>query len=364
MKACLLYGGDNPIDGIVLDVLLRKVREIKRATGINVPFPEDSQSIIDTITQALLLNPDRKISKHRDKGQIEFNFDEFDEAAKSKANVTRKIDEAAEREKISRSIFAQNAIKAEELETDLREVDEAIGDPKAVEEFVVSALDNLLGVQVIKNVNGYRIVTGNLPAQLRDHLPSGQTVSVSFVSPTPEGYHYIGRNNRFVEQLCQLVMANTLARMDKRAARAGVIRTRQVVTKTTLLLFRCRNVIRERKGTHQVVAEEMILWGWRGTPQQKEFLSYSEAKDLLVAARAASDLTIQARGNFLENELKLLGSLKSEFDTVAEERSKKLVEAHERFSSLMGTGHFQVAYPVLPMDILGVYVLLPDGAHN
>ena len=57
VKACLLYGADNPIDGIVLDVLLRKVREIKRSTGINVPFPEDSQSIIDTITQSLLLNP-------------------------------------------------------------------------------------------------------------------------------------------------------------------------------------------------------------------------------------------------------------------------------------------------------------------
>jgi superfamily II DNA or RNA helicase len=39
VKACLLYGSDNPIDGIVLDVLLRKVREIKKATGINVPFP-------------------------------------------------------------------------------------------------------------------------------------------------------------------------------------------------------------------------------------------------------------------------------------------------------------------------------------
>ncbi len=63
VKACLLYGADNPIDGVVLDVLLRKVREIKRATGINVPFPEDSQSIIDTITQALLLNPNRQIEK-------------------------------------------------------------------------------------------------------------------------------------------------------------------------------------------------------------------------------------------------------------------------------------------------------------
>jgi superfamily II DNA or RNA helicase len=364
VKACLLYGADNPIDGIVLDVLLRKVREIKRATGINVPFPEDSQSIIDTITQALLLNPHRKISKRRDKRQIEFNFDEFEEAAKSKANVTRKVEEAAEREKTSRSIFAQNAIKAEEIEADLREVDEAIGDPKAVEEFVVSTLNNLLGVQVIKNTKGYRVVSGNLPPQLRDLLPAGQTVSISFVSPTAEGYQYIGRNNRFVEQLCQLVMANTLARVDKRAARAAVIRTRQVATKTTLLLFRCRNVIEERKGTHQVVAEEMILWGWRGTPQQKEFLDHAQAKALLASARATSDLTIQARSGFLENELRILDSLNLEFDALAEERSKKLVEAHERFSALMDSKHFQVVYPVLPMDVLGVYILLPDGAQN
>jgi len=364
VKACLLYGADNPIDGIVLDVLLRKVREIKRATGINVPFPEDSQSIIDTITQALLLNPDRKISKHRDKRQIEFDFNEFDEAANLKANVTRKVEEAAEREKASRSIFAQNAIKAEEIETDLRDVDEAIGDPKAVEEFVVSGLNNLLGVQVTKDAKGYRIIAGNLPPSLSDLLPGGQTVQVSFESPTPEGYYYLGRNNRFVEQLCQLVMANTLARVDKRAARTSVIRTRQVATKTTLLLFRCRNVIEERRGSHQVVAEEMMLWGWRGTPQQKEFLDHEAAKALLASARATSDLSIQARSGFLENELKILDVLKPEFDALAEARSKKLVEAHERFSALMDSKHFQVVYPVLPMDILGVYILLPDGAQN
>ncbi len=248
VKACLLYGADNPIDGIVLDVLLRKVREIKRATGINVPFPDDSQSIIDTITQALLLNPNRQIDKKRNKHQIEFDFGDFDEAATAKANVTRKVDEAAEREKASRSIFAQNAIKAQEIEADLHEVDEAIGDPKAVEEFVTATLNNLLGAQVIKDAKGYRIVMGNLPPQLRELLPPDDPVKVSFQSPTPEGYHYLGRNNRFVEQLCQLVMANTLARVDKRAARAAVIRTRQVATKTTLLLFRCRNVIEQSKG--------------------------------------------------------------------------------------------------------------------
>src|SRR5208337_4322115 len=150
VKACLLYGADNPIDGIVLDVLLRKVREIKRATGINVPFPEDSQSIIDTITQALLLNPDRRIEKKRgEQQQLLFDYTAFGEAAAAKNRVTRKVDEAANRETASRSVFAQHAIKAHEIEEDLRAVDEAIGDPKAVQDFVTSTLSNLLGVQVI-----------------------------------------------------------------------------------------------------------------------------------------------------------------------------------------------------------------------
>lgn len=364
VKACLLYGADNPIDGIVLEVLLRKVREIKRATGINVPFPEDSQSIIDTITQALLLNPNRHIEKKRvGKNQIEFDFGQFDEATTARANVTRKLEEAAEREKVSRGIFAQNAIKAQEIEADLCDVDEAIGDPLAVENFVTSALNNLLGVQVSKDNKGYRIVLGNLPPQLRELLPevsSRDAIRVSFLSPTPEGYHYLGRNHRFVEQLCQLVMANTLARVDKRAARAAVVRTRHVSTKTTLLLFRCRNVIEQAKLNHQIIAEEMLLWGWRGTPQQKEFLDHAEAKAVLTEARASSDLSPQARAGFLENELKLLDNLDDEFRVIAEQQSKRLVEAHERFSALMDKQRFQVVYPVLPMDLLGIYILLPE----
>jgi superfamily II DNA or RNA helicase len=363
VKACLLYGADNQIDGIVLDVLLRKVREIKRATGINVPFPEDSQSIIDTITQSLLLNPDRRIQGKRVVDQPTlFDFTDFSEAADAKANVSRKIEEAAEREKVSRSIFAQNAIDAKEIEEDLKAVDEAIGNPKAVEEFVTIALPGLFGVQIKKERDGYGIVTGNLPPQLVDLLPSGPFVKVSFESPTSEGYHYLGRNHRFVEQLCQLIMANTLARQGKRAARAAVIRTTQVTQKTTLLLFRCRNVIEQGKGGHQIVAEEMLLWGWQGTPDQKVFLNHAEAKNLLVAARAASELSPQARAGFLENELKLLEKLDTEFTSIAEEQSKRLVSAHERFSALMDKQRFQVVYPVLPMDLLGIYILLPETA--
>ena len=361
VRACLLYGADNPIDGIVLDVLLRKVREIKRVTGINVPFPEDSQSIIDTITQSLLLNPDRLIQTHQmpQQGTL-FDFSDFDEATEAKENITRKIDAVAEREKASRSIFAQNTIKATEIEEDLHAVDEAIGDPGAVQDFVTGTLPSLFGVQITTENKGFGIVTGNLPSQLVDLLPEGQIVKISFKSPTPEGYHYLGRNHHFVEQLCQLIMSNTVAREGKRAARAAVIRTRQVVTKTTLLLFRCRNVIEQGKGGHQIVAEEMLLWGWRGTPDCCEFLGHEQARVLLSEAHASSNLSPEAQASYLKNELNLLSRLSETFNKLAVEQSKRLVAAHERFSALMDKQRYQVVYPVLPMDLMGMYILLPQ----
>ena len=172
----------------------------------------------------------------------------------------------------------------------------------------------------------------------------------------------MGRNHRFVEQLCQLVMANTVAREGKRAARTAIIRTRQVQTKTTLLLFRCRNVIEQGSGGHQIVAEEMLLWGWRGTPDDREHLDHERARALLQVARASSNLSPEARASFLENELSLLGRMDEVFNKQAEEQSKRLVAAHERFSALMRKQRYQVVYPILPMDLMGVYVLLPEGS--
>ena len=55
--------------------------------------------------------------------------------------------------------------------------------------------------------------------------------------------------------------------------------------------------------------------------------------------------------------------LHPEFAKVAEHQSQRLVEAHERFSSLMDGKRFQVVYPVLPMDLLGIYILLPEAAQ-
>ena len=57
VKAYILWGKDNPIDSAVLNVLLMKARQIRKQTGISVPFPEDSQSLMDSLLNAVILSP-------------------------------------------------------------------------------------------------------------------------------------------------------------------------------------------------------------------------------------------------------------------------------------------------------------------
>lgn len=361
VKTYLLYGKNNPIDGVVLNVLLRKVREIRRSIGISLPFPENSRSLMDSVLQAVLL-------KQKDAAiQTSLDFGEFEETKNTEKIVTHAIDQAAEREQLSRSIFAQHSIRAEEIEQDLREVDEAIGEPSDVEEFVVESLNTLLGVQISRDKKGYILVTANVPANLKQLLPPENHLKVTFHSPAPEGYLYLGRNHLFVEQLCQHLTAKAMTGDDGRGpSRAAVIKTTDVAEKTTILLFRVRSVIAEKSTRQQLVAEEMLVWGYGGMIQAGKRLPHDSAIDLLRSAAPSANLTDESRRTFLEQELRDIETVYSsgELDTVANTRAEVLVEAHERFRKTLGGSRYTVVKPVLPMDLLGVYILLPDRSYG
>ncbi|HDY88296.1 MAG TPA: hypothetical protein ENH82_09330 [bacterium] len=357
VKAFLLYGKDNPVDGVVLKVLLRKVREIRKSIGISIPFPEDSKSLIDSVMQAVLLN----VKPSRRRNQIALDFDQVDEVKQKEIIATNAIQRAADREKASRSIFAHPAIKAGEIEVDLKQSDESIGDTKAVENFVTEALASVFGVQVSKNKKGYDLYTTNLPSVLRNILPDKPKLKISFHSPTPEGYIYIGRNHLFVEQLCQILLAGAIdPESQYRPARASVIKSRDVDIKTTLLLFRVRNVIEEKQTHNQLVAEEMLIWGYRGAASNMDVLSQDEVKTLMALAEAHSTMSKEAKADFLETELESISKLRKEFDDIAINRAEKLIESHERFRKLLGGTRYKVVEPILPMDLMGVYIILPD----
>lgn len=355
VKAFMLWGKDNPIDSAVLNVLLMKAREIRKQTGISVPFPEDSQSLMDSLLNAVILSPNAvKIDN-----QLELDLYSTDIQDKS-SQVTNAYERAAERDKITRSVFAQHTIKVNEIEQDLKDADEAIGDPEAVKNFVFDSVV-LFKAQIKPYKSGFILYTTNLPAVFKPVFKGKDEVKISFLSPTPEGYEYVGRNHPFVEQLSQYLMNNALIQQNgtRLVARTSAIITDKVQTKTTLYQVRVRNIIREKAGSKQIVAEEMILWGYEGNITDNSFLNHDKAKDLLNEAYPLQDISKQRQTDQVSPELTGSNKLNEILKNVVKERSEKLIEAHDRFRKLLGGSRYKIVEPVLPPDILGIYVLLP-----
>lgn len=354
VKAYMLYGKDNPIDSVVLKVLLRKAREIRKQTGISVPFPEDSQGILDALINAVILNPNAVFDEY----QLKLDLDAPDIEDKS-LQVTNAYEKAAERDKLTHSIFAQHSIKVNEIEEDLKQSDEAIGDTNTVREFFIRSL-NELGAQIQTVKKGYLLYTTNLSPLFRSFFDYQDEVKISFESPTPEGFIYIGRNHPFVEYLCQYLLNDALSvEKEKIISRASVISTNKVKTKTTILQLRVRMLISDKVRKNDLIAEEMMLWGYRNSPSENDFLSHDEAKELLINSTADVELPKPRQESQLDSEMEIVKRLNTNFNQIVRERSQKLIEAHERFRKLVTGRKYDVVEPVLPPDILGVYILLP-----
>lgn len=352
-----LYGSNNPVDGLVLDVLIKKSDAIRKTTGISVPLPEDNNSVMSALLEGLLFKENFRIKQDVQQGSL---FD--DEQLKQITIVHQNIEAAAEREKVSRSIFAQNAIKADKVEKDLAEVDEAIGDVSDVEHFVTEAI-KFLDADIKAFKEGYKLFTTNIPERLRELLPKGNELLVSFQSPTPLGYNYIGRNHLFVEHLCQHILNDAISNKGNHAARTAVIKTSEVKEKTVLFQFRVRNVIAELPQNKEIVAEEMWMWGYKGTLNENKYLDHAAAKALLMTTKVTANMEMAEQEYWLGEELPWIvdeKKFRSVTDPYALKRADHLVNAHLRFRELVSGSKFKVVEPILPMDVLGIYILLPE----
>ena len=105
VRSVLLYSPDSAIDGAVLEVILRKAEQIRKATGVTVPLPDERGAVTGALMNAVLLR----------KGRSQQLSLDFGLAADAAAMETRWRD-AEEGERRSRARFAQNAIKPEEVD--------------------------------------------------------------------------------------------------------------------------------------------------------------------------------------------------------------------------------------------------------
>lgn len=145
------------------------------------------------------------------------------------------------------------------------------------------------------------------------------------------------------------------------AARCGVIRTKAVTTRTTILLLRLRYHIITTRGDEvsPLLAEDTQLVGFRSAPSTADWLVRGEAESLLMAT-PDDNVTDDVARNFIQKVIDEFDHLRRRLDEMAEAHGKEVLDAHQRVrTAARRTGVKYSIEPQLPPDVLGLYVYLP-----
>lgn len=357
VRSALLYSPDSAIDGAVLDVILRKAEAIRKATGVTVPLPEERGAVTGALMNAVLL---------RKKRTRQLSFD-FDLSAEARAFEIRWRD-AEEGERRSRARFAQNAIRPDEVAPEWRRWRELLGGPDQVRRFVERAMSRLDAP--LDTGNGAAVLAhlDALPAALKERLAARGlegTIRLAFEEPPPPRAEMVTRNHplpsTFAEALIEGALDPALSPV-KTLGRQGAWPTAAVTALTTLVLLRLRYklTVHGRKERLLLVEEAGAVALGPGTDQP---LSDGEAARGLLEREAAGNLADVARERLLtQARRRIEAALPGALADYARSRAEILGRDHARVRAA-GVNVSRVSVePVLPADVIGLFVLVPVGS--
>ena len=348
------FGADNAIDGVILDVLIRKHKSIKSDLGVAVAVPGSSEQIAEALFEGALFR-DRE-----EAGQLALDFIEQIDAQKQELHG--EWENARDREKASRSRFAQHAIKPAAVAAELAGVRAAIGGSADVSRFFA---DVLRTVNVPFRLNGRAEVrvSNETPRTLRQAIDREEPFAGRFELPLQAGEVYLGRTSPVVEGMASWILDQALDAESRDAgavaARCGAIFTSAVAERTTLLVTRFRYHLGSGgAGEETLLCEEIAPLACTGPSAAPDWLPFEEG-ERLMAARPERNLLPTAIDQQLGVLLPALPAFRESLQSVAAERAAALVEAHRRVRAATRARRRIAVEPVLPVDVLAAFVLLP-----
>jgi hypothetical protein len=355
VRSMLIYGENNPVDGAVLEVILRKAEKIQAATGVPVPLPDDDRKVTEAVMKALLL---RRKAVREGRGR-QFSLDFGDVAVVS--GMEQKWVDAADREKANRTIFAQRSLRPEDVRPEWDRARSILGSPQEVETFVRRGLARL-NVPVVPIDGGLRLDSAKLPAAVLDRMDVPVTGQVRLLTQTGTTEH-LHRTHPLVSALADLLVErslDTVASLDDPSIlpRAGAWTTSAVKRLTTVLLLRIRHQIASQTERGLLLAEETDALAFESGNEFPNLLG-AEANELLLTP-ATQETSIAAKQREVRAALSRIERWSGAIEERALKRSETLVEDHRRIrQAVKGKGRIDVT-PVMPVDIIGLFVLMPE----
>ncbi|OGQ96510.1 MAG: ATP-dependent helicase [Deltaproteobacteria bacterium RIFOXYD12_FULL_57_12] len=357
VRVITYYGTDNPIDGVILDVLIRKHKNIKSDLGVTVAVPGSSEQIAEALFEGALFRE----STGKRYQQLTLPF--LDDLEPKKKAIHAEWENARDREKASRSRFAHHTLSPEAVATELAGVRTAIGRSEEVAHFFHAVLQ---AANVPAQILGKAVtihLSPETPRALRQSIGRDEPFTGRFDLPLQEGEVYLGRTSPVVEGLAAWTLDQALdpVARDVRpvAARCGVVATSAVLVRTTLLLARFRYHLQIAGGNAEtILCEEIVPLACTGAADAPRWLTPAEGERLLMA-RPERNLIPTAIDQQIGLLTAVLPKLREALAPVATKRAVTQLAAHERVrESARAKGRVTIK-PVLPVDILGAYVLLP-----
>ena len=359
VRVLTFYGRDNPIDGVILDVLLRKHKSIKSDLGVSVAVPGSSEEVAEALFEGALF---RELTR----GPAEQLGFDFGGAAKAqKEALHQQWENARDKEKASRSRYAQHALKPELVAAEMNAVRRALGSPADVEVFFRQAMA-IAGVPVNSARKGaveVCVLEKQTPRALRQALQQEAQFSGRFDLPLQDGEIYLGRTSPVVEGLAGWVLDPALDPAARDAvpvaARCGLVRTRRVTARTTLVVARFRYHLKPRVSEElTLLCEEIVPLAFQGSAQSPQWIEGDQAEALL-SARPDANVSPSLVDQQLPLLLGGLTELQTALEKMATQRASLQLEAHERVREALRAKAKVRIEPVLLVDILGAYLLLP-----
>ncbi|WP_303786290.1 helicase-related protein [Azovibrio restrictus] len=363
VRTTMLYGQDNPVDGAVLQVILKKAESIRKELGVLVPMPDDEGKLTQALVGAVLLRKGTTASKMPqmglDFGEPEAAIDSAWQSARDKASKNR-------------TLFAQRRLKPEDVLPEWQKTLAVLGGEEDVERFVKRAALQLgapLEAASKAGANHWKLHAGSLPAAVRERLEGEGlvgTLRIDFHQPVATGAQFIHRTHPLVSVLADYLLESALENSAVNGepldavARAGAIFTEAVQVKTTVLLVRLRHqlTVTHRGQSRLLLCEETLTVG---VPADETMpLLEDAAACALMAAEPARNMPPPLRDQHIQRALDQLDTLQATLEALARKRAQLLLDDHRRVrEAAQGRGEYRVT-PSLPVDVMGVFVLLPS----
>ena len=352
VRSIMMFSPDSAIDGAVLDVILRKAEEIRKATGVTVPLPDERGPVTDALMAAMML---------RRGGHKQMTFDlRLNDGTQA---MDARWRDASENEKKSRARFAQNAMKPAEVAPEWNKVKDLLGSPNDARQFVERAMSRF-GVPLEKKRSLHIAHVHALQESLREKL--GQrglqnSVKLATAEPAPSGTSLLTRTHPLTSALAESLVEASLdqeALPDLGIGRVGAWPTPAVSALTRLVLLRIRYklTIHSRK-ERLLLAEEAALVALQGN---SIVATGDDARELLNTP-ATADLAQIARDRMVDNAKSELPMLtEGPLAGFVKKRAEELVEDHARLRAAAGSASRVSVEAVLPPDVIGMFILMPS----